>query len=379
MNNPFGHQLYNWHLEVSSKCPLKCPRCLRQLYPGTYENKELSVHFVKKNFNQELLKKHVLRITFGGGVGDAIYCSEFLEIVKYLKTTHPDFQMVLVTNGGHRTEKFWHELSNIVGKWDEIIFSIDGKDNTQNSLYRQNSDWKGTMKAINIMVKSPATIRWQCIIFKFNQNHLEEIKNLAENNGVDQFHLTKSYLFGSKISEYIDPNLLYDPLEPDAEFISSFIRTQRMKYTFNNNPKKILDRGEFFKIFNPVAENYEKLAREKFKNYFIMPTCRFGFRGSYIDYLGIYYPCSWVSHYFDKMTSRNPPHRTLEFKDYFWEKNREKFNLHKRTLEKILDDPIWNTIDNDWKSIDTMALVCERKCLQEETSHEKLITKKVEM
>ena len=33
MLNRYGWQLYHWHIEPSSKCSLRCPRCPRQEHP----------------------------------------------------------------------------------------------------------------------------------------------------------------------------------------------------------------------------------------------------------------------------------------------------------------------------------------------------------
>ena len=42
--------LWHWHIEVSSKCTLKCPRCARSEVPNTLINTELDLNFFKKNF-----------------------------------------------------------------------------------------------------------------------------------------------------------------------------------------------------------------------------------------------------------------------------------------------------------------------------------------
>ena len=124
MNNPFGFQLFNWHLEISSKCPLKCPRCTRTEFPGTYPVTQLGLNFIRKLFTPELLKQHVKRITFSGGVGDPLYNSELPDIVAYLKSTQPDLQIVLITNGSHKSQEWWQNLLTHFNSNDEVIFSV---------------------------------------------------------------------------------------------------------------------------------------------------------------------------------------------------------------------------------------------------------------
>ena len=48
--------LEHWHIELCSKCSLKCPRCSRQEVPEGLSNKELSLEWFKKNFTGKLLK-----------------------------------------------------------------------------------------------------------------------------------------------------------------------------------------------------------------------------------------------------------------------------------------------------------------------------------
>ena len=44
MLNRYGWQMYHWHIEPSSKCSLKCPRCPRQEHPDiSWMQKEISL------------------------------------------------------------------------------------------------------------------------------------------------------------------------------------------------------------------------------------------------------------------------------------------------------------------------------------------------
>ena len=65
--------LWHWHIEISSKCTLRCPRCTRQEVPEGLVNKELRLPFFRKNFTPEFINEHVEKITFCGDDGDPIY------------------------------------------------------------------------------------------------------------------------------------------------------------------------------------------------------------------------------------------------------------------------------------------------------------------
>jgi MoaA/NifB/PqqE/SkfB family radical SAM enzyme len=366
-----GHQIYNWHLELSSKCALKCPRCTRTEYPGTFPVTQLGLDFIKKIFTPELLRTSAQRITFSGGVGDPLYNSELPEIYSYLKQQNPRVQIVLVTNGSHKTATWWQQLLKHANGHDEIIFSIDGWDHESNNLYRVNSDWQSMMTGVDEAVKSQAYIRWSTIAFQFNENHLDQIKEIARSKGVDSFHTVLSERFGQ---HYIDPQTGLDPLEPSKEFRSAIPRTQRFKEVFKNNPQK---KAAIKEVFEEIDQSFEASYQETLKKYegsYILPTCKFGYRGLYVDVEGILYPCSWVSHQFDVKASHVNPKRLLYHKDGFI-KYKDRLNLHFRSLEEVLQDPLWQEIESGWKSEKDAFIICERKCLAKNSQSSNLETK----
>ena len=87
MENKFNWQFYHWHLEPSSKCSLRCPRCPRQEHPEiSWMGQEISLEEFKKIFNNDMLSQ-VQRFTMCGDVGDPIYTKDYLSIIDYIKST----------------------------------------------------------------------------------------------------------------------------------------------------------------------------------------------------------------------------------------------------------------------------------------------------
>ena len=39
---------WHWHIEISSKCALRCPRCARQEVPEDLVNAELDLNFFRE-------------------------------------------------------------------------------------------------------------------------------------------------------------------------------------------------------------------------------------------------------------------------------------------------------------------------------------------
>ena len=71
------------HIEISSKCTVKCPRCPRtELRPDSL-NKEITLGEFKSAFDSATLSK-IDDIVFCGDIGDPIYARDFLNICRYI-------------------------------------------------------------------------------------------------------------------------------------------------------------------------------------------------------------------------------------------------------------------------------------------------------
>jgi len=90
--------LDHWHIEVSSICTLKCPRCTRAESPETLLNRQLTLDFFKTQIGERRVKE-MRKISFCGDDGDPIYAKEFLDIVSWIKKVNPTIQLCIITNG----------------------------------------------------------------------------------------------------------------------------------------------------------------------------------------------------------------------------------------------------------------------------------------
>lgn len=347
----FPWQLYHWHFEVSGKCTLKCPRCPRnESVRVPWINKELTLNFFKNTLSEDILKNHAKRITMCGDIGDPIYASEYLDIIDYIKTTNSNIHIYTITNGSYKSESWWRDFAKISNDKDVINFSIDGYDDQSNNQYRINSDWDSIMQGMNIMCKeSAAFVYWAAIVFKFNQDHLDTIKNLATNIGCDGLQLTYSTKFGSKYgAAYGGSN---DDLEPYAKYIS---KTHRYERYFESLSSRVLDTTEYLKLnqtlFNTIKKQY---------NTFVTPMCAIGNRGLYVSADGVLHPCSWVSFPY---TSMSTDRKTIEFKNSFHQRYRDLLDLNKRSLTDILQDPLWFKLNSSFSDQKSAWVECEQKC-----------------
>lgn len=343
-------QLYHWHFEVSGVCTLKCPRCPRNDgSPTPWLNKDLSLDFFKKTLSVDLLKNQVKRITMCGDIGDPIYAKEYLEIIKYIKSVNPKIHIFTITNGSHKKQDWWERFASISNEYDTINFSVDGYNNETNNLYRINSNWDSIMLGMKTMVQqSKIFVNWATIVFSFNQDHLDRIKQLATDIGCDGLQLTYSTKFNSKYNGAFGE---VDLLEPRPEFISKTHRFER--YFHQLSSRKPLTDEYIHKNERMYARVHQKHSSV------ITPMCLIGNRGLYVSADGVLHPCSWVSFPYKSL---HTDRKIIKYEDSFHQKYRHLLNLHTRTLEEVLSDPIWDKLFSTFNCQKSAWVECEQKC-----------------
>lgn len=325
---------WHWHIEISSKCTLRCPRCARQEVPKTLVNTELNLEFFQRNFTEDFIKTNVEKITFCGDDGDPIYAHDLIPVIKHFKQ-YKDVEIVIVTNGSFKKQYWWQELALALTEKDTVHFSIDGYDNASNNLYRVNSDYKSIINGIKTLRKhSQCQIVWAAIAFRFNEDHIDSMKETAKSLGIDRFQLTLSTKFGSFYPIYGEN----DPLEPSKKYVSSGHRFERIieDYTGRHTPVPQIN----LKLYREISEQKD-----------VIPLCEIGNKGLYIDARGRLFPCCWVANRY----SHNQE----------WQDLGNYFDLHYGTLQEALADEFWET---DFKQFRWQE--CQTKCKKSAVNQE---------
>jgi MoaA/NifB/PqqE/SkfB family radical SAM enzyme len=303
---------WHWHIELSSKCTLKCPRCARSEVPNTLVNTEISIEFFKQMFTTEFILSDVEKITFCGDDGDPIYAHDLIDIIAYIKSVK-SVEIIIITNGSHKKEAWWLALSAVLNDIDEVHFSIDGFDQASNEVYRVNSDFASIMLGLKTLrANSKVFIRWAAIAFSFNENHLHLMKKLAIDLACDSFQLTKSTKFGINYGSY--PKL--DALQPKSNLLSTAGRFTRDIFNLSGRVRESNSSKTNLRLVQSVKETH---------NEGITPLCYIGNKGIYLSALGKLYPCCWVANRYN----HNNEWDTLSF------------DLHQMTLEDALADEFW--------------------------------------
>jgi MoaA/NifB/PqqE/SkfB family radical SAM enzyme len=311
----------------------------------------MTLDFVKKFFTEDMLRNNVKRVTMCGDVGDPIYCKEYIEICRYIKSVNPDIHIFTITNGSYKKPEWWRELASVLNDRDTINFSVDGYDNASNNLYRINSNFASIIDGINAVreVNKDVFLVWAAIIFSFNQDHLNNIIDQARGLNMDAIQWTRSTKFGSVYGGYGGAN---DPLEPRPEFISKTHRYEREVVNISGRQQNNTDYLKYNK------QTYFEI-KEQYKDKPVIPLCEIGNRGIYVNAEGVVFPCSWVSFPYHSLTYGD---KTIQWKDSFFAEHRERMSLHLRTFEEIIADPLWNKCSRGFTNPEKTWVECGQKC-----------------
>lgn len=319
---------WHWHIEISSKCTLKCSRCAREEVPDTLVNTELRLDFFKKNFTPDFIRDNVEKITFCGDDGDPIYAHDLIDVIEYFKSIKP-VKFVIVTNGSYKKADWWFQLGAVLDENDHIHFSLDGWDQASNEQYRVNSNWDSIMLGIQTLRQvSDVYMTWDSIVFKFNENMLDVMEQQAKHLGFDEFQITRSTKFNRVYPIYPEN----DPLQPSDSGISD-------KYRFTRELRNLSGRQPSTIGYNTNVELYEN--SKTYKD--IKPLCEIGNKGLFLNSQGHLFPCCWVANRYNHNNE--------------WLELGKAFNLKEKQLDQILNDSFWS---EEFENFSWME--CKDKC-----------------
>lgn len=338
MSTNFYKTIYSIDLENSSICNAACPQCSREVTPGDYswfDEQYLSTSFFEDRIPQYVYD-NLREIRFSGTLGDPCAAPNFVEVIKTVRKKAPNVSLIVCTNGGMKTEQFWNDLANALGNNSEVIFGIDGLEDT-NEIYRVNVKWNKVMSNAKAFISAGGNATWQYIIFNHNQHQVEEAKKLATEIGFNQFLEKPTHRF------------FVDDLAGITRYGSNGVVLQP-----------------------PVKEEYTHVIKTSFKgvkvNDWLDSTnsscinCMVKDIGSvYIDHKGRVFPCCFLAG--GMFARRTLPLVNDGWQDIWSKHGDEKINLHNYDWDTVLTSDFLNQIQSSWnqpypKRIATCAGTC---------------------
>ena len=205
------------NIETSIRCNLECSKCERK-YLLTNNLPFLGGDMSVSDF--EKVVEYYDSINLIGNISDPIFATNLIDFLKI--TYEKDKKTVLHTAASHKSSTRYMEAfkANVNAKW---MFGIDGLPKDSHK-YRINQDGEHLFDMMKLAVNCGLTPVWKYIVFKYNQNDIDEAKALAEHNGI-KFKLVKSsrwhesYRYGEWKDEMWD-KLLF---QPSDEYIGNWL------------------------------------------------------------------------------------------------------------------------------------------------------------
>ena len=186
-------------IDASNKCSLQCHKCGRQWYMDN-KRKIPGETLSLENFTK-LTNYYNSFIEFCGQISDITMNPNLKD---FLKVTHDKGIPTKVSTAASYRSSDWYIDCFNANRNAEWMFGIDGMPE-ESHWYRKNQNGE---KLFDIMIKGRELgmkIRWQYIIFRYNQNSIEEAKALARQHGI---------VFELNYSSRWDKN---DPYKPIGE------------------------------------------------------------------------------------------------------------------------------------------------------------------
>lgn len=181
-------QLVAW-IDLSTYCNAACPLCHRT-NPKTLEKADWLplVQWSLEQFQQVFpvsSMQQYKKIQICGTWGDPMMNKYILEIVQYI-LTNSDCSISIDTNGSMRDPDWWWKLGAVGGKRLNVIFAVEGVNQQMHSHYRQNTTLDRLLDNIEAYCSTNARAQALVLIFKHNQDHLQQIESMLRARGLKQ-------------------------------------------------------------------------------------------------------------------------------------------------------------------------------------------------
>ena len=339
------------HLEITSKCNVSCPMCLRNISGGAPNPQlpltELSLDDIKKIFPLKFIKQ-LKRIYMCGNYGDPMLAKDSLEVFHFFRKNNPDLFLSLFSNASGRGKAWWKELAQVVNL---VHFSIDGLEDT-NAIYRRGANFKKIMANAKSYISAGGKAVWDFIVFAHNEHQVEEARELAQSMGFEKFVVKKTGRFFSNQKSKVKQEQVVLNKQGKVDYTLQMPSKPEYQNRSLKKEKELVDHYGSLQEYLNQTEIKCQVSAEK---------------SLYVSAEGLVFPCCWLANqlypwYFKKGASQI----------WKWiEKLPEKKNslcAKKYSLESIVhSDFFQKSIPNSWKGKDInkdKLRVCAKTCGQ---------------
>ena len=322
------------HLELTTKCNAMCPMCNRNFKGKVREGlpmEELSYQDIKKILPEEFVKQLKL-ISLCGVYGEPICTKDFKKIVKYFYDCNPDICIDIYTNGSLYSTSWWKDLAKIMRDYNGIVvFGIDGIGDTH-SLHRCNTNYEKVIENAKAYINAGGKAQWDFIVFKHNENQVEEAYELSKKLGFKEFQIKKTSRFFKNLYEkdsQLDSTILgygEHPVYNSNGEIAYYIELPTNKEYRNNYEDNLLKLVEKYGSFCNYLD-HNKIDCDAIKN-----------GGIFISSQGEVFPCCTV-------------YQQICYKKFHGVKDKDELNeykLYRKSNLSAFRRPIKEIVEGDF-------------------------------
>jgi MoaA/NifB/PqqE/SkfB family radical SAM enzyme len=309
-------------------------------------NAELSLEDCKKIFSISFIKQ-LDTMYMCGNLGDPIIARDTLEIFKYFREHNPNIWLSMNTNAGARDEAWWQELAKIMGRNGNVIFSVDGLNDT-NEIYRQGVVWEIVQRNMQEFIRSGGRARWDYIIFQHNEHQIETAEQLAKEWGIEKFVKKKSGRFITVKSEAKNTHQAQNRKGEKTAIIAKPISNE-------NQNLALLKQNEIEKSYGSMRNYYDSCKI----------TCKaIEKKEIFITAEGLLMPCCWTAGRMYKWWHKD--YRVEQIWDYIDAAGgKDAISVITNSIENVMNGSLLDNIEMSWykNSInDGKLVVCAMKC-----------------
>ena len=362
-------------VETTTMCNAKCPQCQRSQSfnynrDGVVRSNDVmswipkyhwDVNRFSRYFTPNVVKK-LHHINFSGDHSDPMMNPHIADILEYIYDVDKHMKISISTNGSMRDEVWWFNLGLLDFDKFEIIFAIDGVDQEMHERYRANTKLQKVLDNMKSFVRGGGTAESFTVLFKHNQNYLEEICNLAKSYGATKHDWVESIRFKrSSIFEYIEKgeHKVLEQVVPKAQSAGA-----RAVVDKSDSSNEVIEyKGKKHEGQEDRGRRIVIDHRTKFDTFDTVQCGWLDRSMMNVDSQGYLWPCCfWTSRQYKRDWEKHidQDYYPGEAGKYVL-KNTSKMNMEYHTFEEILQNEWYaDILPNSWDT--TPCMVCVRAC-----------------
>ena len=279
-----GFQNKGGDLDITNKCTLQCPTCSRGKF--NYKSNDIPGGDLTIEEWQDLTD-YFSTLTLNGTYGDPVFNPNLIQMLRIAcsKNVH-----VSISNAASQKPMEWYVDAFRAHPNAEWRFGIDGLP-YQSFAHRINQDGEHLYEVMKTASKMDIKCIWQYIVFKYNEDKIDEAIQMSKDIGVDlEINYSGTY------TEFLKPTNTFDIEEDKEEFRPKCLTDTQERLPFVATNKQVLPccwidahvqyQDNIDERFEPLLHMSNNLNTNKIKN--------------------IVNSKSWIN-FFDKITNGDVP------------------------------------------------------------------------